>query len=94
MQRHSLFVSQALHSGDNTLLEYCLGNHNPTIVSNTVQRLPSAKVLPLLRTIVDKLRARPARGAVLICWIRELVLHHTAYLLSAPDLNDGACGRH
>ncbi|KAG2184959.1 hypothetical protein INT43_000872 [Umbelopsis isabellina] len=77
---------QALHSNDTQLLEACLTHSNPEIIRNTVRRLPTAWVIPFLQQIVDKFQERPNRGKVLLEWIKAILLIHTAYLMTVPDL--------
>lgn len=51
-------LAQALHSSDNRLLESCFVHSKENIIKNTVKRLPSPLVLPL----VDALVVRLGRG--------------------------------
>ena len=82
----STVLEQALHSGDNTQLELCLQNRNIKVVAQTIARLGTAQVLPLLTRLVDKFEARPARGAMLLPWVKSLLEHHAAYLVTMPEL--------
>ena len=77
---------QALHSNDNQLLEQCLAVKDPIIIQNTVKKLPTAYVLPLLNQIVQKFQMRPNRSMVLTSWIKTVLTLHTAYLMSVPNL--------
>ncbi|KAI9288627.1 WD40-repeat-containing domain protein [Umbelopsis sp. AD052] len=77
---------QALHSNDTQLLEACLTYSNPEIIRNTVRRLPTTFVIPFLQQIVDKFQERPNRGKALLEWIKAILLIHTAYLMTVPDL--------
>ncbi|KNC51964.1 WD40 repeat-containing protein [Thecamonas trahens ATCC 50062] len=78
---------QALHSGDNQLLEYCLGMSTHGTIMATVRQLPTARIVALLKILTDKLRSRPARGTRLVPWIRAILVTHTAFLLSVPGLS-------
>ena len=51
-----------------------------------VQRLPSTFVLPFLKSVIDKFQSKPSRGLTLITWIRALLIQHTSYLMTVPDL--------
>lgn len=77
---------QALHSNDTALIEECLSNTNESIVRNTVVRLPTPLVGKFLISIVSKLEAKPNRGLMLLVWIRAILLVHTSYLMTVPDL--------
>jgi len=79
-------LAQALHSNDQSLLEECLSNTNEGIVRNTVSRLPPVLAVKFLTDIVGKLEARPNRGALLMVWIRAVLLVHASYLMTVPDL--------
>ena len=87
-QAHSLLqlLVQALHSDDSQLLEECLAQTNETIVRNTVKRLPTSYVVPFLTQVVDRFEAKPSRGIELTVWIRFVLLLHTSYLMTVPDL--------
>lgn len=87
-------LSQALKSGDEDLLEQCLGVHDTHVISNTVQLLSAPLTLPLIDTLVRKLEKRPNRAATLCPWVRFLLLHHTSYLVSAPGLDQRLAGLH
>jgi len=77
---------QALHTNDNALLEIVLQVNDLTIINSTIQRLPSSFVLPFLTTVVEKFQTKPARGIALINWIRAVLVQHTSYLMTVPDL--------
>eukprot|EP00040_Diaphanoeca_grandis_P029036 m.169004 g.169004 ORF g.169004 m.169004 type:complete len:635 (-) comp31544_c0_seq1:633-2537(-) len=79
-------LAQALHSNDKALIEECLSNTNEAIVRTTVSRLPPPLAVKFLTIVVGKLQARPTRGIMLIVWIRAVLLVHTSYLMTVPDL--------
>jgi len=76
---------QALHTKNNALLETCLEVNDPVVIKNTVQLLPSNYVIPFLTFIVEKFQAKPSRFEV-IAWIRMVLIHHSSYLMTVPDL--------
>eukprot|EP00904_Undaria_pinnatifida_P002401 jgi/Undpi1/12161/HiC_scaffold_5.g01837.m1 len=84
----STVLTQALQSGDESLLEQCLAVGEQGVIEATVQRLPSAKVLQFLLRVVAKLEKRPNRAAALGQWIRALLSCHLGYLVSVPGLPD------
>ncbi len=79
-------LQQALHADDRVKLEYCLAVHDKEIITTTINKLPAACILPFLQQLVDRLEKSPRRGRVLIGWIRRILLRHTAYLMTVPDL--------
>lgn len=82
----SSVLEQALQSKDNAMLEYCLRTRDGKTISNTIKRVSSVKVLELLEILVMKFEKSPGRCARLCPWIRSILLHHTAYLMTQPDL--------
>ncbi|KAI8980524.1 WD40-repeat-containing domain protein [Pilobolus umbonatus] len=77
---------QALHAKDKALLEACLQHHKLDIVQNTVKRLPTEYLIPLLLELITKFQEKPARAPELLVWIQTVLLTHTAYLMTVPDL--------
>ncbi len=84
----SLYVllTQALRSGDRTLMERCLHVSNDRVISNSVARLVPMDAAALLRALVERLGSKPSRGQQLAAWVRAVLLHHTAYLMAAPGV--------
>lgn len=82
----SSVLEQALQSKDNAMLEYCLRTRDAKTIGNTIKRVSSVKVLELLEILVMKFEKSPGRCARLCPWIRSILLHHTAYLMTQPDL--------
>lgn len=86
---------QALHSTDGPLLESCLTHSNPTLVRNTVQRLPSGTlVLTLLEQLVERLgtgkkgaqgNASVKRSRALIEWVRQTLIVHVGFLVTVSQ---------
>lgn len=77
---------QALHTDDVALLESVLAVSDDEVIYNTVARLPSNYVAPFLTTTIELFRAKPARGLVLVRWIRCTLSLHVAYLTTVPNL--------
>ncbi|KAG0346444.1 WD repeat-containing protein 43 [Podila humilis] len=77
---------QALHSNDTQLLEACLTFNNVEVIRNTVRRLPTVYVIPFLTQVIHKFQQKPNRGEALLEWIKAVLLIHTAYLMTVPDL--------
>ncbi|KAJ1308984.1 hypothetical protein OPQ81_004666 [Rhizoctonia solani] len=97
---HSLSrtLAQALHSGDNALLETCLAHGDTNLIRNTVLRLPPTLCVPLLQACVERLGrgargekgggagASAQRGTSLIRWVRAVLVCHSGFLMTIPDL--------
>ncbi|KAL6051254.1 WD repeat-containing protein 43 [Balamuthia mandrillaris] len=77
---------QALHTNDKALLESVLAVSDETVIANTVQRLPTNFVLPFLTGLVSRFRAKPNRGVVLMQWVRAVLIQHSAFLMTLPNL--------
>lgn len=77
---------QALHSTDTKLLETCLTYSDPTLITQTVQRLPPQLAVPLLGACVQRLgqTATPGsqRAAVLVRWVRAVLVVHSGHLMT------------
>ena len=77
---------QALHSTDTKLLETCLMYSDPTLITQTVQRLPPQLAVPLLGACVQRLGRTSApgtqRAAVLVRWIRAVLVIHSGHLMT------------
>jgi len=79
-----VLLAQALRSDDRALLERCLNVGDARVINNTVRALVPADAALLLRSAVERLQSRPARGAALGAWLRAGLLYHAGYLMAAP----------
>ncbi|KAI8387367.1 WD40-repeat-containing domain protein [Blakeslea trispora] len=77
---------QALHSSDIQLLEACLQHTKVEVINSTVKRLPTQYLIPLLQEVIQRFQEKPARAPALLVWIKSILLIHTAYLMTVPDL--------
>ena len=82
----SVVLAQALGSGDNNLLDYCLNTKDRRAIDATVERLPAPQVAPFLAAIVTKCEVAPLRSPALVVWIDSILKHHKSYLLTAVDI--------
>ncbi|KAH6576126.1 hypothetical protein BASA60_004681 [Batrachochytrium salamandrivorans] len=80
-------LSQAIQSGDIQMLEKALEIQDKKMIFATVKRLSPTQVIALLDLIVVRLQRRPARAVFLIEWVRSVLILHSAYLLSVPNLS-------
>ncbi|KAI0358952.1 NUC189-domain-containing protein [Trametes cingulata] len=99
---------QALHSSDSRLLETCLAHSDPTLIRNTVRRLPPQLAVPLVTACVERLSrgargnnmkgggggASSQRGAALINWVKAVLTTHSGHLMTMPDLVARLSGLH
>jgi U3 small nucleolar RNA-associated protein 5 len=46
---------QALHTSDPALLTLCLSHRDPTLIRNTIRKMPAQMALPLLKACVERL---------------------------------------
>lgn len=84
---------QALHSSDTRLLEMCLTHSDPTLIRNTVRRLPPQLAIPLITSCVERLGKRnnvkgggggasSQRGSSLVAWVRTVLVIHAGHLMT------------
>ncbi|KAH9060766.1 hypothetical protein EDB87DRAFT_1561352 [Lactarius vividus] len=89
---------QALHSADTKLLETCLAYSDAALITQTVQRLPPQLAVPLLGACVQRLGRTSApssqRTAVLVRWVRTVLVVHSGHLMTMPDLVTRLAGLH
>eukprot|EP01098_Paradermamoeba_levis_P011269 TRINITY_DN481_c0_g1_i5.p1 TRINITY_DN481_c0_g1~~TRINITY_DN481_c0_g1_i5.p1 ORF type:complete len:733 (-),score=254.10 TRINITY_DN481_c0_g1_i5:317-2515(-) len=76
---------QAIHNSDRLLLDNVLSVLELSVIKKTIERLPTKFVIPLLFNLIERFESKPNRTS-LIMWIRVVLLQHTSYLLSVPDL--------
>ena len=87
---------QALHSSDTRLLEICLTHSDPTLIRNTVRRLPPQLAIPLITSCVERLGrgnrvtnmkgggggASSQRGSSLVAWVKTVLVIHAGHLMT------------
>ena len=95
-----VLLTQALHTGDEGLFEYCLSSSMaavfnpgmgggggvavPPALRQTLQRLPAGYLLPLLTRLIGLLQSRPSRALPLLTWLHTLMMTQTAWWLQQP----------
>lgn len=87
-----ILLEQSLQSMDDNLLEQCLSQSSDDILYETIQRLPSNRILQLLKKLINKFEKKSSRGLILIKWISMILRCHTSYLLSIHDLSSQLIG--
>lgn len=88
----TVLLTQALRADDRQLLEKCFAISNDKVVKSTVQQLAPQDVARLLQVAVQRLQSSPKRGRQIATWLRAMLLHHTAYLMSAPGVQASLTG--
>ncbi|KAJ1510892.1 WD repeat-containing protein 43 [Coelomomyces lativittatus] len=78
---------QALKTNDLELLESVLAPTSlPKDIMSTVQHVPLTWVIPFMMYLLTKMKATPSRANVLMAWVHALLVQHSSYLLTVPDL--------
>ncbi|KAH9177060.1 WD40 repeat-like protein [Lactarius sanguifluus] len=77
---------QALHSADTKLLETCLAYSDAALITQTVQAPAAAVGRAAARRI--------QRTAVLVRWVRTVLVIHSGHLMTMPDLVTRLAGLH
>ena len=85
-------IDQALQSGDDSLLEQCLGCTDMDVIDGTARVLKTHRVVMFMRKLVSKFEKRPSRGILLTRWLSCVLRHHTSFLISVPDLSEQLAG--
>jgi hypothetical protein len=62
-------LEQALQSSDASLLEQCLACSDVDIIDATMRKLPTQRVLVLLKLLVAKFEKKPSRGVLMTHWL-------------------------
>jgi len=77
---------QAIKTQDNEQLSAILHNTTINIVQKTVAGIPTTYVIPFLKYIISKFRSNPKFGLSLIIWMRVVLIQHTSFLMTIPEL--------
>lgn len=77
-------ISQALKSGDQTLLETALGVTDATVIEATLRKLPSEQVPSLIDQLILRSTKNANRLGHLLPWIRGCLFVHTSTLMKDP----------
>ncbi|KAF9926870.1 hypothetical protein FBU30_003630 [Linnemannia zychae] len=78
---------QALQSADQDLIDACLHFTSPVnVIRNTVHRIATIYVTPLLTSILTQYQQKPNQNLHLIEWIRSILLIHSTFLMNNQEL--------
>lgn len=92
---------QALHTSDPALLSLCLNQRDPSLIRNTIRKLPTQLSLPLLKACVERLgqgKRTNSRGGTrgvaqneqqgrgTVEWVKGVLVERGAVLMTMPSL--------
>jgi U3 small nucleolar RNA-associated protein 5 len=81
----STVLSQALRTNDNALMEVCFNTSDLEGVRETLSRLDSRLVIPLLQRIAERISKSPGRLGNLMVWVQWGVIAHGGYFVHQSD---------
>ncbi|KAM6913116.1 WD repeat-containing protein 43 [Xenentodon cancila] len=81
-----VLLVQGLESKDASILNKVLQTRKEFVIKKTVARLPLPAVLPLVEELTKRLQGHPLTAVLMVRWLKAVLMHHTSYLASLPDL--------
>ncbi|XP_029317096.1 WD repeat-containing protein 43 [Cottoperca gobio] len=82
----AVLLVQGLESNDANILNKVFQTRKEMVIKKTVARLPLPAVLPLVEEITKRLQGHPFTAVLMVRWLKAVLMHHTSYLASLPDL--------
>ncbi|XP_034713323.1 WD repeat-containing protein 43 [Etheostoma cragini] len=82
----AVLLVQGLESNDANILNKVFQTRKEMVIKKTVARLPLPAVLPLVEEITNRLQGHPFTAVLMVRWLKAVLMHHTSYLASLPDL--------
>ncbi|KAF1375147.1 hypothetical protein PFLUV_G00236450 [Perca fluviatilis] len=82
----AVLLVQGLESKDANILNKVFQTRKEMVIKKTVARLPLPAVLPLVEEITNRLQGHPFTAVLMVRWLKAVLMHHTSYLASLPDL--------
>ncbi|XP_070776282.1 WD repeat-containing protein 43 [Enoplosus armatus] len=82
----AVLLVQGLESNDSNILNKVFQTRKEMVIKKTVARLPLPAVLPLVEEITKRLQGHPFTAVLMVRWLKAVLMHHTSYLASLPDL--------
>ncbi|KAM9340732.1 WD repeat-containing protein 43 [Symphorus nematophorus] len=82
----AVLLVQGLESSDASILNKVFQTRKDMVIKKTVARLPLPAVLPLVEEITKRLQGHPFTAVLMVRWLKAVLMHHTSYLASLPDL--------
>ncbi|CAL8299007.1 unnamed protein product [Boreogadus saida] len=86
MDNFAVLLVQGLESQDAEILNKVFQNKKEMQIKKTVARLPLPAVLPLVNQITKRLQGHPLAALLMVRWLKAVLVQHTSYLSSLPDL--------
>ncbi|KAM4625663.1 WD repeat-containing protein 43 [Polymixia lowei] len=82
----AVLLVQGLESNDIQILNKVFQTRKDMVIKKTVARLPLPAVLPLVEEITRRLQGHPFTAMLMVRWLKAVLVQHTSYLSSLPDL--------
>ncbi|CAI5695497.1 WD repeat-containing protein 43 [Oreochromis niloticus] len=82
----AVLLVQGLESNDASILNKVFQTRKDMVIKKTVARLPLSAVLPLVEELTKRLQGHPFTASLMVRWLKAVLMHHTSYLASLPDL--------
>ncbi|KAM9354197.1 WD repeat-containing protein 43 [Pholidichthys leucotaenia] len=82
----TVLLVQGLESNDANILNEVFQHSKEMEIRKTVARLPLPAVLPLVEELTKRLQGHPFGAILMVRWLKAVLMHHTSYLASLPDL--------
>ena len=79
---------QGLHGKDGRILDSVLDRAGQELIDNTVRRIPTEAVVPLVTTLQKYVKGRGMVNSSHAKWLRSVLTLHTGFLVSVPDCQD------
>ncbi|XP_055755171.1 WD repeat-containing protein 43 [Salvelinus fontinalis] len=83
---YAVLLVQGLESKDISILNKVLNTRKDNLIKKTVALLPLPAVLPLVEEITKRMQGHPYTAVLMVRWLRAVLMQHTSYLASLPDL--------
>ncbi|XP_043999208.1 WD repeat-containing protein 43 [Gambusia affinis] len=83
---YAVLLMQGLESKDANILNKVFQTRKEMEIKKTVARLPLPAVIPLVEELTKRLQGNPLVACMMVRWLKAVLVHHTSYLASLPDL--------
>ncbi|KAG5857946.1 hypothetical protein ANANG_G00024790 [Anguilla anguilla] len=83
---YAVLLVQGLESKDGQILNKVFQTRKEVLIKKTVARLPLPAVLPLVEELTRRIQGHPYTAILLVRWLKAVLLQHTSYLSTLPDL--------
>ncbi|KAG7466072.1 hypothetical protein MATL_G00160950 [Megalops atlanticus] len=83
---YAVLLVQGLESKDSQILNKVFQTRKEMLIKKTVARLPIPAVLPLVEELTKRIQGHPYSAALMVRWLKAVLLQHTSYLSTLPDL--------